>query len=125
MNMDMFTLKMVAIMNRQDKTLINLMQIPNPKHQSATEMAKAPSLEHSRVAGSNNITVEGRGEEMIGGTNAPYVRAHTDNNREMQMDFVVLPTGKAVMIQVIENGKKYDPDLAKPVLDKIKGFVAS
>jgi hypothetical protein len=123
MNMDMLGMKMVSLMNMENKTMVNLMQLPNPKHQSASDMVNNPSLEHSKYSGSSRFTVESRGEETIGGEKVPYVRAKMQDGKEMEMGFVVLPNGKAVMIQVIEPTSTYDPALAQPVIDKIKGYV--
>jgi hypothetical protein len=103
--------------------LVQFSEISNPGHLSAK--ATADRLFTGDVAGVK-FEPEARGEEMIGGWKAYYVRAHfalMNRQSATEVALIDLPGGRIMQIQSTEDGEEtFDPKLVKPLLDCVKGF---
>jgi len=107
-------------------TIVQFSELANHGQLSAKKMAA--SLIMPSVAGLK-FEPEGRGEEVIGGRKAYYVREHCvimGRESATEVAIVDLPGGRIMEIQSSEQGKdKFDPQLVKPLLDSIKSLGGS
>ncbi len=110
--------------NRRGKhAMIQFNLMKNKVNLSAESMAakfQMPSV------GGMTFEHESKGEEIIGGQKAYYVRQHgtvMGKNSAMEIAFVDFPGGGMLQIQSTEQGRdKFDPELVAPLLKSIKSI---
>lgn len=135
MGMNMGFAKMCSIKRTDNAAIVQLIEVPNDKNQTAEQIidAAAANFDNPKTPGmalgngsKGKFEKEAQGTRVVGGKDMPYLRGKMTSQGKvtpMEMGVVVLPGGKALMIQELEpESESFDPEAAKPILDAIKGF---
>lgn len=132
MGMNMGFAKMCSIKNQDGTAIVQLIEVPNTKNQTAEQIIDSAGANFDNpgapgVSGTKGqFEKESQGTRVVGGMDMPYLRGKMTSKgkvAQMEIGVVVLPGGKAVMIQELEpDSQSFDPAVTKPLLDSIKGF---
>lgn len=116
-------MKMVSLANKPTDTFVSIIEVPNSKHQSADDILANPS--EAKGLEARGFTMESRGEESFAGQSMKYIRgsvSRSGRSSQMEMGVITRPNGKLVMVQTIQPGKDFDPEVTKPLFKQITGL---
>lgn len=128
MGMNMGFAKMCSIKNAEGTAIVQLIEVPNSKNQTAEQIIDSAGANFDTPGSSTKgkFEKESQGTRVVGGKDMPYLRGKMTSKgkvAQMEMGVVILPGGKALMIQELEpEHESFDPEVTKPILDAIKGF---
>lgn len=124
MGMNVGVTKIASLQNTDGSAMVQFLEIPNPKKQTAEQLLAGSDGQLSQNG--NSFTKEDSGVTTVGGQKMSYFRGTMNSKGQSvatEMGIVVTPSGKTVMIQEMEpKAVKFDPSLTKPVMDAITGF---
>jgi hypothetical protein len=119
MNFNLGPMKLVSMANKRNGTVINFIQTSQGSTESPEKMLER--------AGSHGQMEQGTaGEQTVGGMKMSYMRGvmKTKTSRKVnaQNGLVQTPSGKTVLIQILESREPFDPTLADPILNRVQSF---
>jgi hypothetical protein len=119
MNMNFGPMKLVALANKHNGTVINFIQSTGASRESPEKLLE-------RAGSHGQIEQATEGDQMVGGLKMHYMRGimKTKGNRRMnaQNGLISTPSGKTVLVQVLESREPFDPTLADPILNRVESF---
>jgi hypothetical protein len=119
MNFNIGPMKLVSMANKHNGTIINFIETSQGSAESPEKM-----LERAGTHGQMEQATPG--EQTVGGLKMNYVRGvmKTKANRKLnaQNGLVQTPSGKTVLIQILESREPFDPTLADPILNRVQSF---